>query len=187
MTRPKTFETYMRDTKNTFVYGVQTHQYHSDLWLWEKWFIANPIKTLIELGTGSGGLSMFFRLHAIQYDWFFMTFDIEVPQAIYENLWALLGMSNSFVKGDIFGSARKGLELCIEQSAHPIMLYCDNGDKPREVKEFGKLLHKNDFIAVHDWGTEFVASDIPANTYEEIFTDVSEVCVSRTRWMRKKI
>jgi hypothetical protein len=37
----------------------------------------------------------------------------------------------------------------------PLVLFCDNGDKPREWSLYVPLLSPVDFAAVHDWGTEF--------------------------------
>jgi hypothetical protein len=34
------------------------------------------------------------------------------------------------------------------------ILYCDNGNKIREVCTYGIKLHSGDLLGVHDWGTE---------------------------------
>lgn len=37
----------------------------------------------------------------------------------------------------------------------PLVLFCDNGNKPLEWSCFVPLLSPGDFAVVHDWGTEF--------------------------------
>jgi hypothetical protein len=34
------------------------------------------------------------------------------------------------------------------------LLYCDNGNKVKEVLIYGKYLSRGDMLGVHDWGTE---------------------------------
>ena len=56
----------------------------------------------------------------------------------------------------------------IAGAPRPFVLYCDNGNKPREVDAFASALHVGDFLAVHDLGTEIFAQDIPVNFAERI-------------------
>lgn len=186
MTRPKTLDMFMRDTDNTRFMGVPCQQYHTDFWLWELFFEKYKINTFIELGTGRGGTTMFFMMHSIQRSFKFYTFDSSVPYAVADPLWTYLDISSHFCMGDIFNEGKRYVEEAILRSERPIMLYCDNGDKPREMREFTPLLSKDDFVSVHDWSHEVRLMDIP-ESLEMIILYECEVIGSRTRWMRKKI
>lgn len=176
----------MRDTKNTLFLGIQIHQYHADMWLWEKFLASHEINSFIELGTGSGGLSIYLKLLGLHYGFTFDTWDIVIPTTVSEPVWTLLDMDTSFHIGDILYGSKPHVVSMIASCKPTRMLYCDNGDKPAEVKEFSQELSVGDFVAVHDWGTEFNQEDIPSSL-EEIFIEESQVIGSRTHWMRKKI
>ena len=44
---------------------------------------------------------------------------------------------------------------------HPVLLLCDNGNKPYEIVTYSPHLVPGDLVAVHDWGTEISESSIP--------------------------
>ena len=48
----------------------------------------------------------------------------------------------------------------IESLPKPLVLFCDNGNRPLEWNRFVPLLSTGDFAAVHDWGTEFHESNL---------------------------
>ena len=41
------------------------------------------------------------------------------------------------------------------------IVFCDGGNKVKELEVFSKYIKKEDFIAVHDWGTEVLPTDVP--------------------------
>jgi len=45
------------------------------------------------------------------------------------------------------------VEKCVS-STSPSLLYCDNGDKPRELELYAPLLRVGDLLGVHDYATE---------------------------------
>jgi hypothetical protein len=49
----------------------------------------------------------------------------------------------------------------LSEFMHPMMLWCDNGNKPLEVEIYSPHLQKGDVLAVHDWGKEIFPKDIP--------------------------
>ena len=77
----------------------------------------------------------------------------------------------------------------IEQSKHPIALFFDNGDKPREWEIYSGLTHPGDFCIVHDWGTEFTEKDIKGLPVQRILDDMRDArhhdTSMRTLWLRR--
>ncbi len=50
-------------------------------------------------------------------------------------------------------------------------LYCDNGDKPKEVSTYARYLNKGDALGVHDWGEEI---DLSYPDVEEALFDFED-------------
>lgn len=164
--------------------GIPMKQYQADLWLWEHFFIEHPIKQMIELGTGNGGLSLFFILQSKQYDFDFITFDTKRPLALEKHIGMDLRLEYYFMQGDIFTDSNRYVIDKIQYAEYPMLLYCDNGDKPLEVATFAPYLESGDYCAVHDWGSEFLPKDVP-EYLREIFVEESEEQRSLTRWFIK--
>ena len=58
-----------------------------------------------------------------------------------------------FIVSDILLNPQKDIEeIC--GSDKRVLLYCDNGNKTRELELYAKYLKKGDMLGVHDWGTE---------------------------------
>lgn len=182
---PKALRAYMQDSKSCSFLGMPISQWHSDLWLWEKFFATYPIKTFIELGTGRGGFSMYFLLNAIQRGFTFDTFDAVVPLNINDPISKLLKFRTHFHLGDINGKQSSTIFNLLKEAPHPIMLYCDNGDKVHEVQTYSMYLLPKDYVAVHDWNKAFRLIDIPLHL-EQIFTKEADAMGSYSRWMVMK-
>lgn len=143
-------------TVGTTCFGHPFSQDWQDLFIWEMFFQTRPIKSLIELGTGNGGMSVFFAIQAFNRDIKFATFDNQKFFDFSHGVAGLLGLNQMFFHYDIFEDP--GLTVLrdmILKTPHPLALFCDNGDKAREWRTFGPLLIPGDYIVVHDWGTEF--------------------------------
>ena len=124
---------------------------------WEKVLFENSYKRFIEFGTYKGGLSMFFLLWSIQRKAEFYTYDNmahKMSRIAYH-----LHLPKYFKKLDIFEHEEEIGKLI--QAPGVTILFCDNGDKPKELKVFSKYLKIGDIIGVHDWLTEVQPSDIP--------------------------
>lgn len=184
MSSVKDLATFMKDSKNTSFLGIPVMQWHADLWLWEKFFNRHAVRTFIELGTGRGGMSIYFLLQSLQHGFTFNTFDVVVPDAIHEPIGKLLKLKTHFKQGDIMVQLYDEITALLTNSSRPIMLYCDNGNKPLEVKTYSMFLEKGDFVAVHDWDKEISKNDIPSNLELLDFSEVG-IINSYTRWLRK--
>jgi len=157
--------------------GIPMAQYWCDVYLWEAILNENPhVIRIIELGTWMGGFSFFLAAQAKIRDMDFCTYDsIEHfnPDRRPPN----------FFRSDIFAEADKIGNLI---SAAPTILFCDNGNKPREVKTFAPYLTNDSILVVHDWMTETLPTDIP-DYLEELYGDFCDDIGSISRVFRKKV
>ncbi len=104
---------------------------------------------IIELGTGSGGLSVLFHLWALTHGAAFTTYDIGVQHTGARGLFARLGVD----------ARQRDLEapFTIAEIARAIqepgvtLLVCDGPDKPGEVARFVPHLKTGDLVMAHDY------------------------------------
>jgi cephalosporin hydroxylase len=146
------------------MFGRRVSQIPVDLALWEKFLnLHADIKSLIDIGTQDGGMSLFLALQAFQRGMEFRTFDIVHSDALEEcfetPLAQLVGLRDKFIHGNIFTDSRAALTrmLAADGLPRPLLLFCDG---PRgthghasEIDEFVPMLCPGDYWAVHDWGT----------------------------------
>jgi len=144
---------------NTFC-GSLMAQAWNDLALWEEFLNRNEVRSIIELGTFRGGMSIFLALQAAARGARFVTMDSNLGQV--ENLLFLEALGSEVIGLDLIGdgSVEKVTDI-LEELPGPRLLFCDNGNKREEVRRFAPLLAEGDFVAVHDWGSEFFDSDVP--------------------------
>lgn len=158
----------------TFI-GMEMSQEWDDIGIWEVFFRENEVKTLIELGTDNGGLTLYFSLQCYQRKIYFHTFDNQKWIDFTQGLPKYLMLENIFHHVDLFSDeGRQQVTELIETLPHPIAIFFDNGDKPREWKQFAHLLSPGDFAIVHDWGKEFTQKDLGDVKVERILTNVSD-------------
>lgn len=106
-----------------------------------KYFLSNVIiDHIIELGTGYGESSRLFSQYAPT-----VTFDI-VDKRLFKSTPA------AFVKLDILNEPWPVFDLIVASGR--VMLFCDNGDKPREFDLFAPYIRPGSFILVHDFPKE---------------------------------
>lgn len=138
----------MHDLGCTFL-GVNCSQSWADFQLWERLFNAHAeLKSIVEIGTGEGGFSRYLQLQAEARGLGFATFD--VVQMDGQNV-------AGFQQADVFADPAR----VVNAWTSPAVLFCDGGDKPREVAVFTPLLAVGDVVVVHDWGVEVDLRHIP--------------------------
>lgn len=169
------------------LFGRRMDQEWIDLLLWEEFFKNFPIKTFIEIGTGMGGMATYFALQCHEYGIKFHTFDNQRWIDFDHGLPALLGMKTAFHHIDIWDDKGKEVAETIVGSAHPLAIFFDNGNKPKEWRWFSIFAHVGDYLVVHDWGTEFLPKDVGDTPVERIMVELSD---SRPRgyqamWFRR--
>ena len=165
----------------TFI-GMEMSQEWDDIAIWEVFFRENEVKTLIELGTDNGGMTAYFALQGYHRKMYFHTFDNQKWLDFSQGLPRFLKLETVFHHVDLF--SKEGQDQVIElinTLPHPMAIFFDNGDKPKEWKMFAPLLSPGDFAVVHDWGTEFTEKDIAGVKVERILTKMSDAR-PKARW-----
>lgn len=146
-----------------------------DFILWEAILNENPeTKAIVELGTWQGGFSLYLAAQAFARGIDFTTIDAtapdrEIPGFIRMDIWR---------QADQLGGLLKALE--------PVILLCDNGNKPRELRTFPAYLQDpRSLVVVHDWMTEVLPSDVP-DTLTPVYEDYCDELGSMSRCFRVK-
>jgi len=168
--------------------GTQILQQWSDLQLWDTVFEANTgTKLFLELGTGWGAMSMFFLMECIQIGAKFVTVDQHnAVLAAGSQLARRLDLYSHFWQGDMWGDLRYKIDALIDDPAnHPMILFCDGGNKPKEMQTFGPMLKPGDIIAHHDFGGEIDYTSTDGLPLRKIFLEESEATYARTRWFER--
>lgn len=169
--------------QQTFL-GEKMTQLWQELPIWEEFFNQYPVQTMIELGTGNGGMALFFALQCYQRHIYFHTFDNNKFFNFDAGVPALLNMLSVFHFVDLFSDeGRAQVKHLIDNLPHPMVIFFDDGDKPREWKQFADLLSPGDFCVVHDWDREFFEKDIGDVKVESILLEEREE--RKTNWMTR--
>jgi hypothetical protein len=138
-------------------------------------------KRIIELGTGHGGLAVFFGLYAYKADCTFHTFSND--HMLFTQYRGLLDfLEVDVVTCDIF--SEHGIKLIVDLIKQPgiTLLYCDNGEKKREFPLFGQHLKQGDVILVHDY---YYSKDLFREQFtglgccEVVWADIQQTCKSQ--------
>ena len=149
--------------------GTPAAQVPQDYLLWEVLLNEHPhLRGIVELGTWKGGFSDYLYCQAEKRGLFFRTYDVASPGRTVPG----------FVQLDIFAEAD-----AIGGHLHrhdPVILLCDGGNKPRELKTFSRYLSPQSVIVVHDWNQEIVASDVPENV-QMVYGEFCEEIESMSR------
>lgn len=126
---------------------------------------------------------MYLLLQCIQKEIKFLTFDIKANSRLHHPLSKRLALVAHFMEMDIFAE-KDFVEDVISRVPKPLLLFCDNGDKPREFKEFVPCLEKDDYIAVHDWPSEISKKDVEGYSIRSVMEAECVAWKSYTRFWR---
>lgn len=143
----------LRDPTKQTLFGICIQQSWPDLWLWERLLNAHPeIQAIIEIGTKHGGLSLYLLAQATYRGMAFWTCDIlPCPRPV---------LLQRFRKGNVFDFDGACLKRLLRDAPHPLILFCDGGDKQMEFRMFVPSLRPGDIVGAHDWGSEFWAHSV---------------------------
>jgi hypothetical protein len=154
----------------------------------------SPIETIVEIGTMLGAFTAILRDHKISERAEVHTFDIndymkDVGHAPAERV-------TYYRNTDVFGAGREALTTLLERPGR-CMLFCDGGNKAKEIREFAPWLKPNDIVLGHDyvrtrdmegspatsgWGGEFTYADVAQVLEENRFEPFCEATMQRAVW-----
>ncbi len=166
------------NAENSFC-GTHAAQTWNDLALWEEFFNRYPLASLIELGTWKGGMAAFLALQCKARGIAFTTIDSN--GAWQENRELVESLGGQCLVMDVFDA--NTMTKLMEEQPRPCLLFCDNGDKRRELREIASQLEADQYIAVHDWGSESGPEDIP-DDWQYLLHDECERMHSLTRYFK---
>ena len=107
--------------------------------------ITNGIDIIIEVGTFRGGLTKILHDHPISCSAEIFTYDINNSKISEE------GDNITFIKGDIFEEI-DNIKTIIR--GKKTIVFCDGGNKIKELQMFAPILNKGDFILCHDFAED---------------------------------
>jgi len=131
--------------------------------------VSSEIGLVVEIGTATGGWTLL--AHEVEPNITILTFDIEsiadskkrqrvTPRqaiAVQRHL-DKTDRVQRFI-GNCFSGCNCQILNTVLKLSFAKLLYCDGGDKKREMLEFGPLLNSGDILGVHDWVTDVSHSD----------------------------
>jgi len=152
--------------------GFFMSQTYSVLYCLGRVFVFNRnIKYIVEIGTGQGGLTLFFGVNMLARGGKVISFDISRP--LPQWFVAKKKFPIKFYQLDVFGEeAAEIVENFIKEvpKDEKLLIFCDGGNKPKEMLKYSKMLRPGDFIMAHDWMKEiweFNVKDMPYLEYYE--------------------
>lgn len=146
------------NAENTFC-GVRIAQSWNDLALWEEFLNRYRVASILELGTWTGAMAAYFAFQGLARG--ISVVSVDSNPGIMECGELLGRLAVETVHLDLLGpSAIPAMEALVGRMPKPLMLFCDNGNKPAEYCAFVPLLSGGDYVAVHDWGTEIQEADL---------------------------
>lgn len=147
---------YFHDFATTSFAGVTCAQIWADFALWECLLNEHPdVAGIIEIGTWKGGFALYLGAQAAARGIGFFTCDAVVPDVIVPG----------FQRLDVFADPGR-IEEVADEMGGPVVLLCDGGNKPRELRTFPPLMPAGSIVVVHDWMTETLPSDVPDFLFE---------------------
>ena len=122
-------------------------------------------RVIVELGTGSGAFSCYLATYCYLTRARFFTFDIHRKGSVtkrvnYRSLGLIHRLGGRYYPRNIFHESTQQLIRRLTHGRGTALIYCDNGDKAREIQLYAQLLKGGDFIGAHDYGSEIVPEDV---------------------------
>jgi len=170
------------------VFGVKVQQSPLALWAWEHVLAATRPRVIVEIGTANGGLTLWLGAWARLNRARVLSFDIhdQIPTEAKEFLATL---PVQCVLGDVFADPNRHLVATALSSERPGLVYCDGGNKPRELAYFRNWIPSGSYIGCHDYTIDVAMglADqlLTHNGFEQIF-DGRQWHTLQAFWRRKE-
>jgi hypothetical protein len=124
------------------------------------------VSAIVEIGTSLGALSIYLGLwgarrgipvHTFDYSLFAFDPQHNVDEITAKPIFDKLGIVMH--RADVF-SDDGGREVSGLISGAPVLIFCDGGNKPREVQTFAPMVGDGSIVCAHDWPGEIKPEDV---------------------------
>lgn len=153
--------------------GRRTSQGQFAIPTWEYVLRKIKFKRILDIGTYNGNFSYYLLLFAKERGAEFYSYD----KLDHKNK----RISGYFYQMDVFEHIEE-IGALIRKDGISIV-FCDGGDKIRELQTFSEFLKSGDIIVVHDWGKEIFKKDVPKRL-TTLYPELLKID-SLTRWFQK--
>lgn len=137
------------------LFDTPINQKHMAVWLYENlWAYYRDLRWIVELGTGYGALALYWAACAAVRDVPFASFDnrlLPTPQVA----GAVCGLGGQLIEADLFTPSGTEQVKAVVSSRQPGLLFCDNGDKQREIETFAPMTAVGTIVLAHDFPREW--------------------------------
>lgn len=143
--------------------GFKMAQTWSAIYALEQLLTANKdITRILDLGTGEGGLTIFWGLQMAARNGSVLSFDIK--KWMHPSWFELAKkLPIKFMQRDVFDQSTIQLAADFIKKGRTLV-FCDASNKPKSLNIYSRLLKKNDLIMAHDWGVEIKPEHLDAET-----------------------
>jgi len=131
------------------LHGRKMQQTVNAIPAWSKVIREYKVRRTVEIGTGAGAFSVNLLCEMLEAGGDFQTWDIR-PLRNTGPVAKMLKLADYFHQGDVFAN-ESPIKKFIGQPGTSVV-FCDGGNKRKELATFQPYLKKGDIIAVHDWG-----------------------------------
>mgnify|MGYP001610458782 FL=1 len=132
--------------------GFEAQHRWEDLDLIRRTIIEKKPKVSIELGTALGGFSALLADTVSEWGGKVYTFDKVRHEGVIDELEKRF-LNLKFIQSDVIASPNP-LVIDLLKSSDSVFLYCDNGNKLREMAFYAPYLPLGGLLGCHDYGTE---------------------------------
>ncbi len=153
----------LKQINQKFIGGGMSQNYFAIPWF-EYYFDTHNFEYVVEIGSQKGALSTYFaNMAAITESFIFDTYELypdkdwfsreyEGTGHWFEQLSNISPYINHHYENTFARSTYNHIKENMDQ--FKTFIFCDGGDKVRELNMYAPLLKKGDRIAVHDWNME---------------------------------
>lgn len=140
--------------RHVTLFGVAINQKHMAVWLYENVWAYHDLRWIVELGTGNGALTLHWAMCAAMRGVPFASFDTQMPE-IPKVASLVRALQGKIIQADVFSQSGMDQVKAGMLANEPGLLFCDNGDKPREIETFAPMAAVGTIILAHDFPKEW--------------------------------
>ena len=151
--------------------GGGMSQTYSALYFLEYYIRDHEFSLVIEIGTQKGALSLYLaNMAAVTEQFHFITVDItdkdyrsrpdEGVGHWLDKLEEICPDHIEVITDDCFSPHFTDMLSIGIKNDEKVLIFCDGGDKKRELDVFGGIIKTSDHILVHDWGMELYHHEV---------------------------